>query len=486
MNPFRFLYFQLYLLQLNEYDLLRTLKSVIATKGLPPKQLKKKLIYTPKIVLILVLTMIVDIAFVGIVTQLLFSHYIISFRLLFFFSFFISLHYLLPYYLITCISLSTLLTLPFDFMLKKIIIHKARTKLKQLSYIKIIGIVGSYGKTTMKEVVYSVLSQKFKVAKTDKSINTPLGIAQFILRDVKSDTDICIVEMGEYVPGDIKKLCAITPPDIGIVTGINEAHFERMGSLENAVKTIFEIADGMKSKTASLILNMNDKHVAKNYKRFTGDHKIIPYGMLNTKYLILNTKFHTDGSGISFTLKENLKIVGDFKLPVLAKYILDDIVAACLLDDLFDLSFEQIANGIRSIKPVSHRLEPIVNKQTGVLVIDDSYNGNPEGVGEAIRVLSRFGGMRKIYITPGLVEMGASSEKIHYNIGKDLARVADIVILIKNSVTPFIEKGLRYAEFAKDKIYMFASSQKMQDALPKILQANDVVLFQNDWPENYV
>jgi UDP-N-acetylmuramoyl-tripeptide--D-alanyl-D-alanine ligase len=119
-------------------------------------------------------------------------------------------------------------------------------------------------------------------------------------------------------------------------------------------------------------------------------------------------------------------------------------------------------------------------------VIDDSYNGNPEGVKEAIKLLSQFKDHRKVYLTPGLVEMGHKAEEVHEKIGKQLAKNVDLVLLVRNSVTPFIEKGLMESGFAQDRIIWYATAQEAHSSLDKVLQKGDVILFQNDWGDQYL
>ena len=150
------------------------------------------------------------------------------------------------------------------------------------------------------------------------------------------------------------------------------------------------------------------------------------------------------------------------------------------------LNHQEIEAGLKKIKTPAHRLQPILNREKNILVIDDSYNGNPDGVEEAIKTLSLFKKRRKIFVTPGLVEIGNKSRVVHEKIGKRLNDVANIVILIKDSVSPNIEEGLIKSGFDKENIIWFDSMMEAQNNLGTILKSGDVVLFQNDWPDNYV
>ncbi|MEK7523220.1 MAG: cyanophycin synthetase, partial [Patescibacteria group bacterium] len=172
--------------------------------------------------------------------------------------------------------------------------------------------------------------------------------------------------------------------------------------------------------------------------------------------------------------------------PVLGQYNLDKVDGVIYLAKKFGLNHQEIEAGLKKIKTPAHRLQPILNREKNILIIDDSYNGNPDGVEEAIKTLSLFKKRRKIFITPGLVEMGNKSREVHQRIGERLNDVVDLVILVKNSVTPDIEEGLIKAGFNDKNIVWFNSMMEAQNNLGNILNSGDVVLFQNDWPDNYV
>jgi UDP-N-acetylmuramoyl-tripeptide--D-alanyl-D-alanine ligase len=357
---------------------------------------------------------------------------------------------ILPFYPVL-FSAALLILKPLDSLAKNQLVKKARAKIERLEQpinrhatggqLKIIGIAGSYGKTTMKEVLRQVLSCKFKVVSTPESVNTPVGIARWILNKVDESTEIIIVEMGEHYRGDIKDICDITTPDIAVITGINESHLERMKKMDTVVATIFEIVSNSKPG-ATVVLNADDKNVGDNYKKFVwSDHRVQEFRIKNLELRIFDTEklcwnFEIDG-------------VGKAEVNLLGEYALGDVDAAVKIGKSLGMSNEQIIAGIKNIKPVEHRLQPMPST-ANVLVIDDSYNGNPDGAAEAIKVLARFINRRKLYITPGLVEMGKNSAEIHRAIGKQLAGVADVVILIKNSVTGYIAEGIKTTpSFAK-------------------------------------
>jgi UDP-N-acetylmuramoyl-tripeptide--D-alanyl-D-alanine ligase len=363
------------------------------------------------------------------------------------------------------LALAVVLLSPFDRVARTVIIGRAHAKLKRFPGLTIVAVAGSYGKTTMKEVLRTVMSEKFSVVATPENVNTPLGISRVIMKDISARTEVFVVEMGEHYPGDLRALTRLAPPVITVLTGINEAHLERFGTKEKLVVGLFEAVEGTQSD-GLVVLNADDTRVVECYERHLGGREAAFYS--------------AHGHPLS-----SYPIDPTFAISLLGGYAPGIAVAARIVGERLGMNSEGIRAGLAKVKPVPHRLEPIETPH-GVLVIDDSYNGNPDGARYAIEALSRFADRRKVYVTPGLVESGVSAEAIHREIGRLLAPVADIVILIENSVTPFIGKGLAEAGFKSGNIVRFKSREQAHAALGGIVRLGDVVLFQNDWPDNYL
>jgi len=460
------------LLQLENYEVSRYLRLLFKKGYFFSKQpLRSQLVWTGKASLILFLVSlfwIVSGAF-----------------LLWESSFFVALIWLVFYFLALPFfySLFLILLWPLEFVVKQCLISKAKKIIAKDKDLKIIGIAGSYGKTTMKNVLESVLGVKIKVLATPKSVNTPVGIAKWIIKNSKENPDVLIIEIGEHYKGDVEYICKIVPPNIAILTGINQAHIERLKNIENTISTMFEVVQNAK-ENALMLLNADDANIKDNYQKYTAGKDIYFYSYLNDglgDIKIKERQFLANELCWQFSIDEFLKM----NVSSLGEYILGDVVACIIVAKNFGLSIEQIKKGIFNIKPVEHRLQPIKG-QGDVLIIDDSYNSNPDGVEEAIKVLNKFQDKRKLFITPGIVETGEDTAKIHEKIGQSLAKVADLVILVKNSATPFIAKGLRDGGFSEEKIIWFETAQKAHDSLGNILKPKDVILFQNDWGDQYV
>lgn len=373
---------------------------------------------------------------------------------------------LLPFYLI----LANILLWPTDYFLKKLIINKAKRALAALN-VKVIGITGSYGKTSCKEILKSVLSEKFSVLATPENINTDIGIAEFISRQKNqlAKAEIFIVEMGAYRIGEIAKICRLVRPEYSILTGINEAHLEKFGNLNNTIQAKFELPLNTQGLS---VLNFSDANVKNNYQKFPLEN----FSGVNRDG-VKNIVYSENFSGLEFEL-DNHK----FSTKLLAEHNIDLILLAAKLAAKLTLNPEQIIAGVKKIQPIKHRLELIYNSSSDIYLIDDSYNGNLNGIKSGLEVLSRAKG-RKIVLTPGLVEQGEKSREIHQTIGRLYAKNVDLVLLIKNTSTQYILEALKNENFSNYKVYDSAPAAHAD--LKNILRSGDTIIFQNDWPDAY-
>ncbi len=472
-----------YMLQASEYNVHDFWVWYKRVKDFRNVEQRKKLIRTPKATLILfggyimyVLSLILTIDFSFITNSV---------------SIFVIGIILLPYIVLWLFILETSLINKLQKPIERRIVEKARKKLSTHKGIKI-AIAGSFGKTTMKEILKTVLGQSKKVSATPDNKNTPLGIARFVEK-LKGDEEILIFEMGEYYPGDIKTLCEVVNPDIGVITGVNEAHLDKFKNLEKTTETIFELADFLKNKDGGRLYVNSQNRLAKEKAAHLD---VVFYGNFGVESKEGNWKAETaetDLSGTSFVLKNNKGearpngVVGQgivVSSQLLGLHQVGPLSAVAHLARNLGMRTEDIELGLKNTKPFEHRLESR-QESGGVIVVDDSYNGNPDGVRAAIDFLEGIKNKRRFYITPGLVEMGPKSEEIHRNIGKQLAEAKiEKVVLIKNSVTHFIEDGLKEKNYSGEIIW-FDSALECFRSLPKMTISNDLLLYQNDWPDNY-
>ncbi|MFA5052708.1 MAG: UDP-N-acetylmuramoyl-tripeptide--D-alanyl-D-alanine ligase [Parcubacteria group bacterium] len=379
-----------------------------------------------------------------------------------------------PYVLAYALGIIVLLGQFVQIPVENVIISQARKVLIRHKATRI-AIAGSFGKTTMREIMNIVLSEGKKVAAPPHSYNTPLSIAKFV-KELKGDEEILIFEFGEYYPGDIRRLCEFVKPDMGVITGINEAHLAKFETLDKTAKTIFELADFLGDKP--VYVNGESENARAHARK---NHIIYDRNGVSDMQV---KKAETDLSGTSFTLAINEK-EWNFKSSLLGLHQIGPLTAAIAIARGNGLSLGQIQSGIAKTKPFEHRLEPIYGED-GVTILDDSYNGNPDGVKAVIEFLSSLKtGGRRIYVTPGLVEMGARTKEVHREIGRELAKARiEKVVLIKNSVTSYIEEGLKESQYEGEVIW-FSDALSAFAALPQMTAKGDIVLLQNDWPDQY-
>lgn len=381
---------------------------------------------------------------------------------------------LLPFILV----LAYFITYPIEKLISNSYIKKAKQKLEKQKNLKVIGITGSYGKTSLKNILGTILSEKFKVCKTPASYNTPLGIAKTVLSNLDNDDEIFIAEMGAKQRGDIKELCEIVRPDIGIITGIGNQHLLTFGTIENVAKTKGELADFLELNGGKLFVNVDFKaaqNLADSYKNSIKSSVFCNYG-------VFAENIKTSSKGSEFTLSINGEKIKCNTI-LLGKHNISNILIAASVAAELGLALQEIANGISKLATISHRLE-ILKSTSTYTIIDDAYNSSVEGSKASLDVLSKFDG-RKFIITPGLVELGREQFNSNFEFGKDMAAVCDYVIIDSAINYSAISSGLIFAGFDESHIIQTANLSQAVEVLGKMAENSDVVLFENDLPDNY-
>jgi UDP-N-acetylmuramoyl-tripeptide--D-alanyl-D-alanine ligase len=336
-----------------------------------------------------------------------------------------------------------------------------------------IAIAGSYGKTSMKELLLTVLSEGKKVAATPANKNVSISHAIFA-RKLAGDEDILIIEYGEGAPGDVARFAKLTHPTHAIITGIAPAHLDHYKTVHAAGQDIFSVAKVIKGD--QVYVNGESPYIENfmkdRYQAYT------QAGTLGWK--VSDVQINLDGTRFTFkkgkrTLRLHSGLVGRHQVGPLS------LTAALAAE--FGLTDEQIETGIAKTMPFEHRMQPY---QLGdAWIIDDTYNGNIEGIRVGTELLKELPGKRKIYVTPGLVDQGAETEAVHEEMGRLIAESKpDMVVLMQHSVTPFIQKGLEAAEY-KGEIRIEEDPLNFYNNLSLVVAAGDLVLMQNDWTDNY-
>lgn len=348
----------------------------------------------------------------------------------------------------------------------------ARGLYSQVKGVKI-AVAGSFGKTTMKQILATVLSEGKKIAFTEGNYNT--GVAHYrFAKTLKGNEEAVIIEFGEYLPGDIAEFTSVVQPDIAVITGFNEAHLENFKSLEDSAANIMSLAkfvgnDNLYVNGDSEKLLMFTPYDAPTYNHIeVGGWKIS-----GIKITAENVKFNMKKGKRSFKIQSNL----------IGRHNVGPLAVAVVIADRLKMSKKQIEAGVKKTQPYEHRMQPIEHKGN-VLVIDDTYNGNIDGVHAGVELLKELKGKRKVYITPGLVEQGKQTAGVHRQLGELVGQVADVVVLMQNSVTQFIKEGLESVDF-KGQLIEVEEPLKFYKNLGSITASGDVVLMQNDWTDAY-
>lgn len=341
-------------------------------------------------------------------------------------------------------------------------IKKASAKIKN-SDIKIIGVTGSYGKTSTKQILSAILSKKYRVLATPRSHNTPLGLALTINSNNLSDYDILIAEMGARHLGDIAELCELCPPEYAVITGICPQHLESFGSEENIIKAKGEILSSCRE--AFIAEDCFDSFEAYPCPK-------------NLPAEISRLKCDSAGSSFSLTL-DGETVQTDTKL--LGAHNVRNIALAAAVCIKLGMTAREIAEAIPQTDYINHRLQLI--ESNGVNVLDDGYNSNVKGAAAAIEVLKSFGGKR-VAVTPGLVELGVLEEKENYALGQKLAGL-DYVILVGERLIEPVRQGYLDAGGDPEKLSVVLGLDNAKRVLQGVISSGDAVLFLNDLPDIY-
>ena len=355
--------------------------------------------------------------------------------------------------------------------------HQALKKLNSMN-LPVIGITGSYGKTSSKNILNDILNVKFNTFATPKNFNTPYGLINSINNYLDKFNDIFIAEMGAFKIGEIKKTCNLMHPKYGILTIIGEAHLESFGSRENIQKGKFELIESLPSDGIG-ILNGDDEY-QKHYK-LKNNCKVYYIGIDNKDVDIYATNIKLSSSGTSFDcIFKGDKTKYHFQTKLLGKHNVYNILAGIMLGKCLGMTISELQRGVSSIKVIEHRLE--LKKYGNINIIDDAYNSNPVGSKMALDVLNLMDG-EKIVVTPGMIELGEKQYELNYKFGEYISSVADYVILVGVNQTKPIYDGLINKKYDKEKIYVINDVKEAFPIMNKLASNNTYVLLENDLPD---
>ncbi len=360
-------------------------------------------------------------------------------------------------------------------------IRDAKKILASSPRLKVIGITGSYGKTGTKFILQKLLSKKYNVVVTPGSFNTPMGVVRTVRENLRNDTEVFICEMGAKNVGDIKEICDIAHPDTALITSVGPQHLETFKTLDNVFKTKFELSDAVNERGGVCFVNIDSAPIAERKDTIRGKTVFFGTGIMS-HCKAENITYSRFGSTFTVSLPTGQSI--ELQTSLLGRHNVCNITGAVALAVYMGVEAEDIKLAVSRLSATEHRLE-LKNWVGGSVMIDDAYNANPEGCIEAVNVLNSFTGMKKIIITPGLVELGSREYEFNYNLGLAAAKICDKIILVGKKRAEPMKKAAEDSGYNMDNVFVVNRFDEAVSLLAPTLDANTVVLIENDLPDNY-
>ncbi len=378
------------------------------------------------------------------------------------------------------VALSGLLAWPIEKLISEFYFRDARKKLLRNPNLIRIGITGSYGKTSVKHILGAILSEKYPTLITPASFNTPMGVSKAIRESLTPTYQVFVGEMGARHVGDIKEMCRLVRPTIGIITSVGPQHLETFKSVENVAQTKYELIEALPKDSHSYFF-ADHGYCAQMYEKTQKPKTLVGMEAGQVDVWCENIAVSDQGSRFDLHFKDNGSI--SCQTVLLGEHNIQNILLAAAVAHDLGLTLKQIAHGVRKLQPVKNRLE-LMTRPGGFTIINDAFNSNPVGAKAALKVLSQFP-KRRIIITPGMVELGEREAEFNRDFGQEIAAHADIAIVVgKKRALPILE-GLREGGFPEGRIFQVDSLEASTQVLHTLVKPTDTVLYENDLPDNY-
>lgn len=378
---------------------------------------------------------------------------------------------------------------PMEQHINKGFINDAKRRLKENPNLIVIGITGSYGKTSVKNILYHLLSQKYNVLMTPESYNTLLGVTRTIREHLLPTHEILIVEMGAKQTGDIKELCDFVTPDIGIITSIGPQHLDTFKTVKTVQQTKGELFEGVKSG-GHIYMNANDPLIMGLPKR--SDVDITYFGLESDTLEAISTNdtrylgkdIYLDKKGTHFSCLSSQDGLCEMTTKLLGAHNIGNMMGGIAIAGDLGVQLTRLSTYLYDIEPVEHRLS---YRTTGLnyTILDDAFNSNPIGSKNAVEALSQMEGNKKIIITPGMIELGDKQYDLNKAFGVAIAAVCDHTILVGPKQTKPIQDGLREAGYNEDNLTIAPNLKTAFAVLNQLVGEGDVVLLENDLPDAF-
>lgn len=388
-----------------------------------------------------------------------------------------SLLFFLP--TIFAIQIAVWITQPIEYLIRQRAYRRAQRKL--LGYrqqgLKVVAIAGSYAKTSTKEILFHTLSGEQSVLITPKSINTMLGVAQIIEKELQPTHTLFVVEMGEYHRGDIKQLCQFVQPDFGILAPIGHQHLDILGGFDQVVAELSELIEYFCQELPAVISHETNR-------RYFPDHALTYYGTDDaSQWRVTQAKVTRAGTEFSVQLPDTTPL--HLFSPLFGEHQAVNTLPSFWLGHKLDIPVEIIKKKIATLPYIHRRHEPTF-AANDVLILDNSYNTNADSVPASLKLMNQLSPTRRVVITLGFTETGSAAETLHHQLGATLANQSDYVGLIQAPWTTAIIDGFTDAGGKRDQIVIGKTQDDAFAQLQEYIIPGTVILFEGGYQEVYV
>ena len=380
------------------------------------------------------------------------------------------------------VMLAVILLTPVEKSINARYRNEAVEILRSMPDLKIIGITGSYGKTSTKHYLHRILSESFDVLMTPGSYNTPMGVIRTIREMMKPYNQVFICEMGAKQKGDIKEICDMVNPQMGIITAVGPMHLESFKSMENVQATKFELADALPADGLAVV-NNDFEYCA---SRKVSNTNCVRYGVADHKDCdIWAEEIRYTPEGTTFRVKDRNGLDLELQTRLVGECNISNLVAAIAIALKLGVPEEKIRTAVGRIEQVEHRLN-MKRTAGGVTIIDDAFNSNPTGARMAVDVLSHFKDQgKRIIVTPGMIELGERQYELNQELGRHIGKNVDVAIVVGQYNRDALSSGIRESGLPGESLHEVGSFAEAQKLLSGIMKHGDTVLYENDLPDTF-
>ena len=444
----------------------------ILGRALGEKKAKKAFVLTPRVKRLYAVSFIV-------MTAILYLIVCLINQLIGFSAVWMILFFLFPAFLPLWIALCGLLAWPIEKAISEMYFRDAQRILRERKDLIRIGITGSWGKTSVKFILGTILEEKYHTLVTPASYNTPMGVTKVIRSKLEPGHRVFVAEMGARHVGDIKEMCRLVHPQIGLLTSVGPQHLDTFKTVERVAKTKYELIEALPQDGEAFFADDGDICRALYEKTKIRKHLT---GLDPEKDEIRAEEISYSPEGSTFLLCRGEEKT-ECTTGLLGELNIRNILLCASAALSLGLSMKQIARGIAKIKPVEHRLQ-LIRHPGGLNVIDDAFNSNIRGAKQAFQVLKQFP-RKRVIVTPGMVELGGQEAEMNREFGAAMADCCDIAVLVGMKRSEAISAGLKEHGFPEEMIRVVGSLEEATNMIRDITGAGDTVLFENDLPDNY-